>query len=187
MTNDQNHDVLRLWKRHAPGRNVDATAADGERLMRAQSIRNAVVAALIVIVVFCVLWAALSDLTNRVLPWMTMLLGAFVGITVRRAGKGIDWRFPLLAAVFAIIGALAANIVVAAVFKASEMEIGPVQVLWSATVLTWRDFFGEVITPADAVFAAFAASIAAYYANPKLTRSQFLAVKLWQQEQDRKR
>jgi hypothetical protein len=187
MKNDQNNDLLRLWKRHAPGKNADVTAADGERLVQAQSVGNAVSAALIVILIFAVLWAGLSELTNRVLPWMTMLFGVFLGIAIRRAGKGIDWRFPLLAAVFAVIGALAANIVVAAVFKAGEMDIGPLQVLQSATALTWRDFFGEVMTPADAVFAIFAAAIAAFYASPKLTRSQFLAVKLWRKEEERER
>ena len=184
MTNDQNNDVLRLWKRHAPGKNVDVTAADGMRLLQAQSVRNAVTAALIVILIFGVLWAVLSDLTNRVLPWMTMVLGALLGIAIRRAGKGIDWRFPVLAAVIAVIGALAANIVVAAVFKAEEMGVGPLRVLQSVTALTWRDFFSEVMTPADAVFAVFAAAIAAFYATPKLTRSQFLALKLWEQEQE---
>jgi hypothetical protein len=43
------------------------------------------------------------------------------------------------------------------------------------------------MTPADAVFTAFAAAIAAFYANPKLTRSEILAVRLWQQEQEHER
>ena len=141
-------------------------------------------AALIVIVIFGACWAVLSDLTNRVWPWMTLLLGILLGVAVRRAGKGIDWRFPLLAAVLAVIGALLANIMVAAVLQASEMGISAFQVLRSVTVLTWRDFFSEVITPADLVFAIFAAAIAAFYANPKLSRDEFLALKLWQQEQE---
>lgn len=184
MSNDQNNNLLRLWKRHAPGARADIKASDGQRLVNAQSIRNAIMAALIVIVIFGACWAVLSDLTNRVWPWMTLLLGILLGVAVRRAGKGIDWRFPLLAAVLAVIGALLANIMVAAVLQASEMGISAFQVLRSVTVLTWRDFFSEVITPADLVFAIFAAAIAAFYANPKLSRDEFLALKLWQQEQE---
>lgn len=187
MSNDKNHDVLRLRKRHAPAENVAATAADGARLLQAQSIRDAFVAALIVIVIFTTLWTLLSDLTNRIWPWMTMLFGALVGSAVRRAGKGIDWRFPVLAAILAVVGALLANIVIAAVFKAEELGVGTLQVLRSVTVLTWHDFFSEVMTPADGVFAAFAAAIAAFYASPKLTRKQSLALRLWQQEQQRER
>jgi hypothetical protein len=184
MSNEQNNNLLRLWKKHSPGDNAGVTLADGEHLVRAQSIRNAVVSASIVIILFSVFWAALSELTNRVWPWMTMLLGVFLGVAIRRAGKGIDWRFPLLAAVFAVGGALFANIIVAAVLQASDMGIGTIQLLGSVTVWTWRDFFSMVITPADVIFAGFGAAIAAFYAHPKLTRNQFLALKLWQQEQE---
>jgi prepilin signal peptidase PulO-like enzyme (type II secretory pathway) len=184
MTNEQGHNLLRLRKKHAPGDNAGVTSADGERLVRAQSIRNAVISSLAVIILFSVLWAALSELTNRVFPWLTMLLGMLLGLTIRRAGKGIDWRFPLLAAVFAIGGALFANIIVAAALQASDMGVGTLQLLRSVTIWTWRDFFIEVITSADVIFAGFAAAIAAFYANPKLSRNQFLALKLWQQERD---
>ena len=182
MTNEQNNNLLRLWKKHAPGENAGVTSADGGRLVNAQSIRNAVVSASIVIILFSMFWAALSDLTNRVWPWMTMLLGVFLGLAVRRAGKGVDWRFPLLAAVFAVGGALFANIIVAAALQASDMGIGTIQLLGSVTIWTWRDFFSMVITPADVIFSGFSAAIAAFYAYPKLTRNQFLALKLWQQE-----
>ena len=184
MSNDQNNNLLRLWKRHAPDASAGVNASDGKRLVDAQSMRNAVIIALVVIITFSVLWAILSDLTNRVWPWMTMLLGMLLGITIRRAGKGIDWRFPLLAAILAVVGALLATIFVAAVLKAGEMNIGPFEVLRSVTVLTWRDFFSEVVTPADFVFAIFAAAIAAFYAYPKLDRNEFLALKLWHREQD---
>ena len=147
MSNEQNNNLLRLWKKHAPGENAGVTSADGERLVRAQSIRNAVVSALIVIILFSVFWAALSDLTNRVWPWMTMLLGVFLGLAIRRAGKGADWRFPLLAAVFAVGGALFANIIVAAALQASDMGIGTMQLLGSVTVWTWRDLFSVVLHP----------------------------------------
>ena len=115
---------------------------------------------------------------------MTILLGVALGLSIRRAGKGIDWRFPLLAAILALFGALMANIFVSAVIQANEMDIGIFQVLRSVTILTWRDFFSEVMTPADLVFGLFAAAIAAFYASPKLSRQEFLALRLWQQEQE---
>ena len=72
MSNEQNNNLLRLWKKHTPGENAGVTSADGERLVRAQSIRNAVMSSLIAIILFSVLWAALSELTDRVFPWLTI-------------------------------------------------------------------------------------------------------------------
>ena len=40
------------------------------------------------------------------------LLGAAIGIAVQRAGRGVDWRFPVLAALLTLAGSLASSIVV---------------------------------------------------------------------------
>jgi hypothetical protein len=41
------------------------------------------------------------------------------------------------------------------------------------------------MTPADAVYALFGAGFAAFYANRRLNRAQYLAFRTWQQEDDR--
>jgi len=184
MKIDPNYSPLRLHKQHTPPRRIDATPADGERLVRAQSLPRAIGASLAVIIVFSALWAGLSLLTNLVLPWLTMLLGVLLGYSVRWAGRGIDWRFPVIAAMNTAIGALAGNVIVAASITANELGVGIFQVLGAVTTMTWPDFFGEVMTPADVIFVIFAAAIAAFYANRRLTRTQFYALKVWQQEQD---
>ena len=89
--------LLRLRKKHGEGHKVDISAADGARLVRAQSFSSAVIASLVAVVLFSVVWIALTALTNRVFPWMTVILGAGIGLLVRRYGKGVDWRFPTLA------------------------------------------------------------------------------------------
>ena len=86
-----------MRKRHGPKPTAAAKPGAGRRLVEAQSFRDALVASLIVIVVFSVIWAMLSTLTDRIWPWMTMLLGILLGLAIRRAGRGLDWRFPLLA------------------------------------------------------------------------------------------
>ena len=111
MRNNPKPPPLRLRRKHGEGRKTDVTAADGARLEQAQSFRNAVAAGLITLVVFCVLWVSLSSLTNRVFPWMTVVLGGMLGIAIRRAGQGLDWRFPVLAAAMAIAGAVISNVV----------------------------------------------------------------------------
>lgn len=170
-------DVLRLRKKHLPKADVEPTPEDGRRLLAAQSVRNAIMASIIIIIVFSTIWAMLSTLLGVIYPWMTMLMGILIGLAVRRAGLGLDWRFPTIAAVFAVIGSLAGNIVVAAAFTAPELGTSTLVVLGNLTAMTWPVFFAEVMTPADLVFALFAAGLAAFYANRRLTRTEVLALR----------
>lgn len=170
-------DVLRLRKKHLPKANKEATPEYGQRLLAAQSVRNAIMASLIAIIVFSLIWMMLSNLVGVIYPWMTMLMGIFIGLAVRRAGLGLDWRFPAIAALFAVVGALVGNIVVAAAFTAPQLETSTLNVLTSLTAMTWPVFFDEVMTPADLVFALFAAGLAAFYANRRLDRTQVLALR----------
>jgi hypothetical protein len=181
MTDPGAQSPLRLRKKHGAGARRDATHADGLRLVNLQSPRGAIIAGLLTIVVFCVLWIALTILLNRVLPWMTIVLGSVLGLVVRLAGRGVDWRFPFLAATFALSGSLLANIVVAANVSAEAHGVGTLQILRSVTLMTWPVFFDEVWNAADAFFAVVAASLAAFLANRRLTRSERFALRLWQE------
>ena len=177
-------DVLRLPKRHAPKVRREVTAADGARIVSAQSVRDATIAGLVAVIVFCILWSMLSALIDRIFPWFTMLLGLLVGLVVRRAGHGIDWRFPTIAAAYALLGSLAGNIVVAATFTAAEFETGTLTILGAVTSMTWPVFFAEVMTPPDLIYALFAAATAAFFANRRLNRAEFLALRKWEDQHE---
>lgn len=176
---------LRLRKKHGDGRPIIVTTVDGERLIHAQSFRNAVITSLVVIVVFCVLWISVSSLTNRVFPWMTVVLGAMLGMAIRYVGRGVDWRFPVLAATMAIVGSVMSNVVLAASTTAASYEMGTLQILQAVTSMTWPVFFDEVWNIADGFYAVVAAGFAAFYANRRLTRKQFHALRLWREQSDR--
>ncbi len=176
--------VLRLRKKHGTGKRREATAEDGARLVRAQSLRNAVVAGVLAIVIFSLLWIALSALLNRVFPWMTVLLGAMVGFAVRQAGRGVHWRFPVLAVALTLLGALFANIVVAASTTADIFGTSTLHVLQSVTSMTWPVFFDEVLSVADGFYAVLSAGLAAFLSHRQLTRSQYYALRLWRAQSD---
>ncbi len=178
---EENTSILRLRKKHLPKVDQKLSEDGARRLRAAQSPRNAIMASLIVITLFSVLWSMLSVAFGRIFPWLTLLLGFFIGIAVRRAGLGLDWRFPVIAAVFALLGSLLANIVVAAAFTAPILGTTTFAVLSNLTVMTWPVFFDEVMTPADLVIALFAAGIAAFYANRRLTRPEYLALRTWEE------
>lgn len=169
---------LRLRKKHGSGTAVSVTPEDGRRLLDAQSFRSAIVAALIVITIFSIFWITLSELTNRVFPWLTVVLGFLLGHAIRLAGKGTDWRFPVVAAVMAVAGALFANIAVSASVTAEGFGIGTLDVLRAVTSMTWPVFFDEKLTVADVIYAGIAAALAAFYSNRRLSRQQYRALRL---------
>lgn len=184
MTTKPNPNLLRLRKKHGEGRGLNVSAEDGERLVRAQSLRNAVVASMITLIVFSLLWVSISALTNRVFPWMTVVLGGMLGLAIRRVGRGIDWRFPLLAAVMALAGSVVSNIVLAAATTAESYGMSTVDILQAVTSMTWPVFFEEVWNVADGFYAVVAAGIAAFFANRRLTRAQFYALRRWREQSD---
>ena len=180
IMSDEKTSIFGLRKRHDPKVSRAPTPAGAKLLLEAQSVRGAISASLIVIIVFSVLWSMLSVLIDRIFPWMTVIMGIIIGLAVRRAGHGLDWRFPLIAAVCALLGSLGGNIVVAAAFTAPELGTDTLTVLSAVTVMTWPVFFDEVMTPADLIFALVSATVAAFYANRRLTRAEYLALRTWE-------
>ena len=176
--------VLRLRKKHGRGAPRSATAADGARLIADQSLPNAASAGIIAIIVFCIFWVTVTALLDRVFPWLTIFLGAMVGFVVQRAGRGVGWRHPLLAAVLTLSGAMTANIVLAAATTADIFDTGTLHIIRAVTSMTWPVFFDEVMNAADAFYAIFAGALAAFLANRRLTRSQYYSLRLWRAESD---
>ena len=115
---------------------------------------------------------------------MTVLLGAMIGFAVQQAGRGVDWRFPVLAAALTLLGALSANILVAASTTADIFDTSTLHVLQSVTSMTWPVFFDEVLTVADGFYAVFSAGLAAFLSQRRLTRSQYHALRLWRARSD---
>lgn len=179
MHNEPQQSVLRLRKRHDPGTHDRPTAADGERLVRAQSVWHGFLAGLVAVVLFVLLWVLLTNLQNRILPWLTLLLGVLVGLAVRRGGQGFDWRFPLLAAALTLAGALAGMIFIAAGTTAAEFDTSVWTVLRNVTLWTWPVFFDEVLTAADLIYAGTGAVIAAWFSVRRLDRREFQALRLY--------
>lgn len=181
LKTEQPPSVLRLRKRHDPKLKVPPTAAEGAKLVQAQSLLYGLLAGLVAVAVFILLWVLLTDLSDRLLRWMPMLLGMLVGFAVRRGGQGFDWRFPVLAAVLTLLGGLAGIIVISAGTTAAELGSTTWAVLWNVTSWTWPVFFDEVLTAADLIFAGTGALLAAFFSFRRLTRREFQAVRRYEE------
>jgi len=174
-----------MRKRHTPDAPAQAGPEDGKLLINEQSVRDAMIAASVAVILFSVLWAMVSTLLGRIFPWMTLLLGVVVGLVIRRAGRGLDWRFPLIAIAVTLAGSLFANVIVAAAFTAEELGTSTIAILRAVTNMTWPVFFREALSPVDLIYSLFAAGIAAFYSQRRLNRTEFMAIRKWEEEQDK--
>jgi len=135
------------------------------------------------VLIFGWLWAAFSVQTGRVFPWFTILIGALVGIAVRRYGRGLDWRFPVLAAAIAWIGAYVDNLIIGIVETGRYIEAESWQVTLGLSRDTMENFFANTINPIDHIYAFCAAGVAAFLANRRLNRREVLALRSMHKEQ----
>ena len=127
---------------------------------------------MLVVILMNLLWMMSASLLNRVFPWYAILQAIPVGYAVRLAGKGLDWRYPLLAALMAWAGAYTGNFMLAADTAADEFGTGALNIIRNMSEWTLGLYFDEVVTSVDHVYALYAACIAAFLAKRRLTRSE---------------
>ena len=150
---------------------------DADRLLAEQSVTRAVVAGTAAALLLGWLWALGSVGTGRVFPWLTILIGAIVGLAVRHFGRGLDWRFPVIAAVIAWTGAYAGNLMIGIVETGRYIDANPFSVFAGLSADTIDNFFENTINPVDHIYAFSAAGVAAFFANRRLNRREVLALR----------
>lgn len=153
------------------------TPVDPEALMAQQSVPAALAAAIIAMLVLSAFWTFFTGLTGRVFPWFSIIQGIFIGLAVRRFGRGFDWRFPLIAAVVAWLAAFFGNLMVAIPVTTSELDASWFEVIRGLTWWSFETFFSEVITIVDYIYASCAALVAMFYSRRRLTRDEAFAMR----------
>ncbi len=156
--------------------------ANSESLLRQQSVSRAILGAVAAVVLCNYLWVLTADLFGKVFPWLSMIQGIVVGVMVRRMGRGLDWRFPLVAAAGAWLGALSANFIIAVMTTSEELGVGVIQVLTNLTSMTFGIFFTETFNIVDHIYALSAAGIATFFSKRQLNRREALALRNFRQE-----
>jgi hypothetical protein len=169
--------MLRLKKKHDSQTDDALTPPDPLALIAAQSPGKAIVAGTVAMLILCVLWTAITVATGRIFPWFSIVLGAIVGRVVRRYGLGLDYRFPLIAAVLVCTGSFLGNLMIAVPATADELDASVLQVVRGLTWRSFEIFFEEVITAVDYIYAGFAAAVAIFYARRRLRREEEFALR----------
>ena len=129
------------------------------------------------VLVFGWIWARVSMETGRVFPWFSILIGTIVGLAVQRVGRGLDWRFPVIAAVLAWAGAYAGNLIIGIVETGRYIEARPLSVLIGLSRDTMENFFANTVSTIDHIYAFCAAGVASFLAKRRLNRREVLAIR----------
>jgi len=169
--------IFRRKKRPSLPLSETGEKADAREVVESQSIRGALSAAVVIMVVTIATWMSLADLFDRVFPWFVVPQGALMGVAVRRWGRGFDWRFPVIAAAASVLAAYLGNFFLAADASAAEFDTGLLRIVTSVTAWTYRTFFEEALTAADHIFAICSAMLAAFLSNRQLSRAEVHALR----------
>lgn len=164
--------MFRLRQKHSRNLDREIAPVNAEALIAAQSVRAALTGAAIAIICFNVIWVYTASASGKYFPWVAIVQGAAIGMAVQRSGRGLDWRFPLIAGVAAWTGAFSGNLFIALEFTASET--GFVEGGWWQIV---QVFFMNTVTVIDVIYAFCAAAISTFYSKRRLNRYQVLALR----------
>lgn len=170
--------MFRLRQKHTRNPREKRPAADGRRLLAEQSVLRGTAGSIAVALLLCWLWALFSIMTGRIFPWFSVLIGALAGMAMQRFGRGLDWRFPVLAAVIAGVAAYAGNLMIGIFETGRYIDEAPIRVAGGLSVETMRYFFRNTISPVDHIYAFCACGVAAFFANRRLQRHEVLGLRM---------
>ena len=169
--------MFRLKQKHAQKRGERLPPADGRKLIAEQSALRGFLGTLGVALLLAWGWALFAMATGRVFPWFSILMGALIGIAMQRFGRGLDWRFPVMAVVIAGVAAYFGNLMIGVLETGRYIEADPLRVLAGLSADTMRNFFRNTIGPVDHIYAFSACGVAAFFANRRLKRHEVLGLR----------
>lgn len=164
--------MFRLKQKHSQNLGQDATPVNATRLIAVQSVRAAVTGAAIAVICCNLIWAYTASASGKFFPWISIVQGIAIGIAVQQTGRGLDWRFPLIAGIAAWTGAFSGNLFIALVFTAAET--GTVPRGWWEIL---QSFFTNTVTAVDVIYALCAVAVATFYSRRRLKRHEVLALR----------
>jgi len=170
----QPDNLLRLGKRYDPNRVPDI---DVEKLIAEQSVRGALMGALLASVVLNALWVYGGLAFDRFFPWFSVIQGFFIGRAVRYFGRGIDWRFPALAAAMAVVAAFTGSFLSALVLTAREFDTPAWSLVGEISWHTVSTFATREFGAVGTIYSGMAAAIAAFFAGRRLNRYEAVALR----------
>ncbi len=164
--------MFRLKQTHSKHLHDANVPVSAEKLIAEQSVRAAVTSAAIAIMVCNILWAYTASVSGKYFPWIAILQGIAIGLSVRAAGRGLDWRFPLVAALAAWVGAFTGNLFIALAFTAAQNAA-----LEQGWCLILKSFLANTVTAIDVIYAFCSVAVATFFSKRRLNRHEVFALR----------
>lgn len=169
--------MLRLPKKFSREPEARPRPVDASRLLAEQALVRGVSASLAAAVASMALWVWSGLLFDRYFPWASMLQGMVIGLVMRRWGRGIDWRFPLAAALIAALAAALGSFLNALFLTGREFGTGALELVDEISLHTLKTFFGREFGVVGLIYMGFGAALAAFYSNRRLSRREAIALR----------
>jgi hypothetical protein len=123
-----------------------------DRLKREQRFGGAVLAGSVAALLGAIVWAAITVATKYQIGWMAVGIGALVGITMRKVGRGVEARFGVVAAALALLGCLLGNLFAAVGMVASTGEESFFSLLARVDFDVAKEILAATFSPMDLLF-----------------------------------
>lgn len=170
----QPENSLRLGKKYS---RAEERKPDVKELFDAQSLRAALIGAVVAVLLLNAVWVYSGLLLDRFFPWFSVVQGFFIGRAVQRCGCGIDWRFPLLAAAAAVVAAFSGSFLSALFLTSREFGASVLSLLGDTGWHTVSTFALREFGVVGTVYAGMAAAVAGFFAGRRLKRQEAIVLR----------
>ncbi|ANO49873.1 hypothetical protein [Woeseia oceani] len=147
------------------------------RILGQQNLRQGILVSLLMAGLAMALWVYVALVFDKYFPWVSMLQGILIGLAMRRGGRGVDWRFPLAAAVITAAAAAAGSFLVALFLTGREFGTGALELVNEISTHTVATFYTREFGIIGVIYMLFAACLAAFYANRRLSTAEAVALR----------
>ena len=168
--------IFRLEQKFSQNLDRPAPDIDAQALLDEQSLQCGLLGALLALVILNTVWVYSALLFDRFYPWGSIVQGFLIGRAVRHFGRGINWRFPLLAASITILAALTGSFVASLNLTAREFSTSALSLLSEVSWYTIETFFTRDFGVVGCIYAVTGALLAVFFANRRLDWQQELAL-----------
>jgi len=112
--------------------------------------------------------------------FMSAGIGLAVGLTMQFLGRGIDYRFPLVASILALIGCLLGNMFTLVIYVARSNMVSPFKTLAETPLDVLVGWAVSGVQLISLFFWMMSMVTAIYFAKRSLTREERLAIGLYE-------
>jgi hypothetical protein len=151
--------------------------ASAAHLLAAQNVHRGMTSTLVATLLVMLLWVYIALLFDRYFPWFSVVQGLLIGLTMQRFGRGLDWRFPLLAAALTAAAAVLGSFLVALFLTGREFGTGALSLVDEISVHTIATFLTRDFGVVGTIYLVFAAALAAFFANRRLLAGEAAALR----------